>query len=117
MEGNLIQNGLTINNDLGRKIVSFAISDDYKNVISLPAGVWNYGAIVSALVRTKYSESEVEAIVSNSLLLMTNPTVISEEEVTDKQEELQTFQQWRDKCKARAKELLELGKQMGLEEM
>ena len=48
---------------------------------------------------------------------MTNPVAISEEEITSKQEELQTFQEWREKCKVRAKELLELGKQMGLEEM
>ena len=108
---------IVISNYLGRKKVSFIPNIGIDGIVNLPVGIWNYGAIVSALVRTKYSESEVEAIVSNSLLLMTNPTTISEEEITDKQEELQTFQEWREKCKVRAKELLELGKQMGLEEM
>lgn len=110
---------IKIENDLGRSKYSFKIGiGEYStSTITLETGIWNYGAIVSALVRSKYSEDEVEAIVSNSLLLMTNPVAISEEEITSKQEELQTFQEWREKCKVRAKELLELGKQMGLEEM
>lgn len=109
--------GLTIMNYLGMNQVQLDTEIDELDIsISLEPGIWNYGAIVDALVRTKYSESEVEAILSNSLLLMTNPSSISEEEVTNKQEEFQAFQDWREKCKAKAKELLELGKEKGLVE-
>lgn len=114
---------ITIGYDLGRKRVTINVDvekteDGYSYTsITLPTHVWNYGAIVSALVRTKYSESEVEAIVSNSLLLMQNPSSVSEEDSEAKVSEFNEFQAWREKCKARAKELLAIGEEMGLEEM
>lgn len=114
---------IVIGYDLGRKKVTMHVDvekteDGYVfNSITLPTHVWNYGAIVSALIRTKYSESDVEAIVSNSLMLMQNPSSVSDEETTDKVTEFNEFQKWREKCKARAKELLAIGEQMGLEEM
>ena len=61
--------------------------------------------------------SEVEAIVSNSLMLMQNPSSVSEEESNEKIDELNEFQEYREKCKARAKELLTIGETMGLKEM
>lgn len=79
-------------------------------------GLWDYASIVTALVRYKYSNNTVEAILANSLLLMTNPSSISDEEIMDKQKEFNDFQAWREKCKAKAKELLELGKKQGLED-
>lgn len=85
--------------------------------IALPTAVWNYGAIVSALIRYKYSESEVEAIVSNSLMLMQNPSSVSEEESNEKLNEFNEFQEYREKCKARAKELLSIGDEMGIKEI
>lgn len=108
---------IIVENDLGRKKMTIAVGMGSEDFITLPTAVWNYGAIVSALVRHKYSESEVEAIVSNSLLLMQNPSSISEEEVSEKQTEFTEFQEYREKCKARAKELLALGEEMGLTEM
>lgn len=106
---------LIINNYLGLNQTSISLDIDGFHIYkSLEPGIWNYGAIVSALVRTKYSESESEAILANSLLLISNPSSISDEEVTDKQKEFNDFQEWREKCKAKAKELLELGKEKGL---
>lgn len=114
---------IVIGYDLGRKRVTINVDvekteDGYTYTsITLPTHVWNYGAIVSALVRTKYSESEVEAIVSNSLLLMQSPSSVSDEDSEKKVSEFNEFQTWREKCKARAKELLSLGEEMGLTEM
>lgn len=108
---------INIINHLGMKLVSLQVTlDDTNYYTQLSPGIWNYGAIVSALVRSKYSESESEAILANSLLLMTNPSSISDDEISDKQKEFNDFQEWREKCKAKAKELLELGKEKGLVE-
>lgn len=106
---------IIINNCIGRKVITFIGLED--NCITLPPSVWNYGAIVSALIRHKYSESEVEAIVSNSLMLMQNPSSVSEEESNEKLNEFNEFQEYREKCKARAKELLAIGEEMGLKEI
>ena len=107
---------IIVGNDLGRKRITFQAWEG-GDMLTLPTHVWNYGAIVSALVRTKYSESEVEAIVSNSLLLMQSPSSVSDEDSEKKVSEFNEFQEWREKCKARAKELLVLGEEMGLTEM
>lgn len=110
-------NDIQIGNDLGRKKMTIMVGMGSEDFITLPTAVWNYGAIVSALIRHKYSESEVEAIVSNSLMLMQNPSSVSEEESNEKLNEFNEFQEYREKCKARAKELLSIGKEMGIKEM
>lgn len=104
-------------NHFGRPKMTIAVGMGSDNFITLPVAVWNYGAIVSALIRHKYSESEVEAIVSNSLMLMQNPSSVSEEESNEKMNEFNEFQEYREKCKARAKELLSIGEEMGIKEI
>lgn len=108
---------IVIGNDCGRFVISVKVEVGSNDFVTLPIAVWNYGAIVSALIRYKYSESEVEAIVSNSLMLMQNPSSISEEESNEKINEFNEFQKYREKCKARAKELLTIGETMGIKEM
>lgn len=108
---------IIMNNHLGRPEMTIAVGMGSEDFITLPTAVWNYGAIVSALIRHKYSESEVEAIVSNSLMLMQNPSSVSEEESNEKMNEFNEFQEYREKCKARAKELLSIGDEMGIKEM
>lgn len=108
---------IVIGNDCGRFVVSVKVEVGSNDIVTLPIAVWNYGAIVSALIRHKYSESEVEAIVSNSLMLMQNPSSVSEQESNEKMNEFNEFQEYREKCKARAKELLSIGDEMGLKEM
>lgn len=108
---------IVIGNDCGRFVVSVKVEVGSNDFVTLPIAVWNYGAIVSALIRHKYSESEVEAIVSNSLMLMQNPSSVSEEDSNEKMNEFNEFQEYREKCKARAKELLSIGKEMGIKEM
>lgn len=106
---------IIINNCIGRKVITFIGLED--NYITLPPSVWNYGAIVSALIRHKYSENEVEAIVNNCIMLMQNPSSVSEEESNEKMNEFNEFQVYREKCKARAKELLSIGDEMGIKEI
>ena len=108
---------IAISYDCGRFVVSVKVGMGSEDFITLPTAVWNYGAIVSALIRYKYSESEVEAIISNSLMLMQNPSSVSEEESNEKLNEFNEFQEYREKCKVRAKELLSIGEEMGIKEM
>ncbi len=108
---------ITLQNDLGRTKVSVVVGNGYDESVELETGVWNYGAIVNALVRYKYSADKVEAIVNNSLMLMQNPSVVSEDKANEQMSELDELQNWREKCKARAKELLAMGEELGLEIM
>ena len=50
-------------------------------------------------------------------MLMQNPSSVSEEESNEKMNELNEFQEYREKCKVRAKELLSIGKEIGIKEM
>lgn len=106
-----------IEKHFGRPKMTIAVGMGSEDFITLPIAVWNYGAIVSALIRHKYSENEVEAIVSNCIMLMQNPSSVSEEESNEKMNEFNEFQEYREKCKSRAKELLSIGEEMGIKEM
>ena len=111
------ETNIIVKNHLGRPQMTIKVGMGSEDFITLPIAVWNYGAIVSALIRYKYSESEVEAIVSNSLMLMQNSSSVSEEESNEKLNEFNEFQECREKCKVRAKELLSIGEEMGIKEM
>ena len=111
------ETNIIVNNHLGRPQMTIKVGIGSEEFIDLPTAVWNYGAIVSALIRYNYSENEVEAIVSNSLILMQNPSSVSEEESNEKINEFNEFQEYREKCKARAKELLTIGETMGIKEV
>ena len=108
---------IVIGYDCGRFVVSVKVEVGSEDMVMLPVAVWNYGAIVSALIRHKYSENEVEAIISNCILLMQNPSSVSEEDSNEKLNEFNEFQEYRKKCKARAKELLTIGETMGIKEI
>lgn len=108
---------IRVENDLGRQKMSVRVGNGSDDIVALPTAVWNYGAIVNALVRSKYSEDKVEAIVSNALMLMATPSMVSDDEASEKQAEFSEFTEWREKCKARAKALLALGATIGLDEM
>lgn len=111
------ETNIIVKNHLGRPQMTIKVGMGSEDFITLPTAVWNYGAIVSALIRHKYSDNEVEAIVSNSLMLMQNPSSVSEEESNEKLNEFNEFQEYREKCKVRAKELLSIGEEMGIKEM
>lgn len=57
------------------------------------------GALVNAMVRVKYSEDEVEAIVCN---------VLAAEVTEEHKNEWLAFQAYREECKARAKTIIDM---------
>ena len=57
------------------------------------------GALVNAMVRVKYSEDEVEAIVCN---------VLAAEVTEEHKNEWLAFQTYREECKARAKTIIDM---------
>lgn len=96
---------LIVQNDLGRKRAIVKVGNGYETLVELEPGVWGYGAIVAALVKSRYTNDEMQAIVNNHLLGDDN---------LENEQEYDDMQEWRRKCKARAKELLALGEDMGL---
>ena len=58
-----------------------------------------YGALVNAMIRSKYSEDEVEAIVCN---------VLASELTEEHKNEWLAFQAYRGECKARAKTIIDM---------
>ena len=67
-----------------------------------------YGPLVKALVRSRYSEDDVEAIVNNALMVQNMPSSCNEIEKRRIAAEFEDFLNFRLQCKARAKEILSL---------
>ena len=67
-----------------------------------------YGPLVTALVRSRYSEDEVEAIVNNALMVQNMPSSCNEIEKRRIAAEFEDFLNFRLQYKARAKEILSL---------
>ena len=108
------QDDILLENDLGRVKASVRVGNGCNEFVGLEAGVWDYGSIVSALVRHKYSADCMEAIVNNSLMLLRSVDGVSVDGADVKMSELDDLQHWRELCKQRAKRLLEIGARMGL---
>ena len=89
---------IVIGNDCGRFVVSVKVEVGSNDMVTLPVAVWNYGAIVSALIRSRYSENEVEAIMRNLL-----------GKKMDAADEFEALTEWCNQCKARAAYLMNLG--------
>lgn len=100
MNENLVNESqdIEITYDCGRFVASVKVGMGSDRMVTLPVAVWDYGAIVSALIRSRYSESEVEAIVQNLL----NNTM-------DAEDEFEALTVWRNQCKTRAAYLMNLG--------
>ena len=69
-----------------------------EDMVTLPVAVWDYDAIISALIRSRYSESEVEAIMRNLL-----------GKKMDAENEFEALNTWCNQCKTRAAYLMNLG--------
>ena len=89
---------IVIGNDCGRFVVSVKVGMGSEDMVTLPVAVWNYGAIVSALIRSRYSEDEVEAIMCNLL-----------GKKMDAADEFEALNTWCNQCKTRAAYLMNLG--------
>lgn len=70
-----------------------------------------YGPLVTALVRSRYSKDDVEAIVNNALMVQNMPSSCNEIEGRSIAAEFEDFENFRVQCKARAKAILALMKQ------
>ena len=100
MNENLVNESqdIEITYDCGRFVASVKVGMGSDSMVTLPVAVWNYGAIVSALIRSRYSESEVEAIMRNLL-----------GKKMDAENEFEALNTWCNQCKTRAAYLMNLG--------
>ena len=100
MNENLVNESqdIEITYDCGRFVVSVKVGMGSERMVTLPVAVWDYGAIVSALIRSRYSESEVEAIMRNLL-----------GKKMDAENEFEALNTWCNQCKTRAAYLMNLG--------
>lgn len=100
MNENLVNESqdIEITYDCGRFVASVKVGMGSERMVTLPVAVWNYGAIVSALLRSRYSESEVEAIMRNLL-----------GKKMDAENEFEALNTWCNQCKTRAAYLMNLG--------
>ena len=100
MNENLVNESqdIEITYDCGRFVASVKVGMGSDRMVTLPVAVWNYDAIVSALIRSRYSESEVEAIMRNLL-----------GKKMDAENEFEALNTWCSQCKTRAAYLMNLG--------
>ena len=89
---------IEITYDCGRFVVSVKVGMGSERMVTLPVAVWDYDSIVSALIRSRYSESEVEAIMRNLLGKKMNA-----------ENEFEALNTWCNQCKTRAAYLMNLG--------
>ena len=92
------ETNIIVKNHLGRPQMTIKVGMGSEDFIALPTAVWNYGAIVSALIRSRYSQSEVEAIMRNLL-----------GKKMDAENEFEALNTWCNQCKTRAAYLMNLG--------
>ena len=100
MNENLVNESqdIVITYDCGRFVASVKVGMGSDRMVTLPVAVWDYDAIVSALIRSRYSQSEVEAIMRNLL-----------GKKMDAADEFEALNTWCNQCKTRAAYLMNLG--------
>ena len=102
MNENLVNESqdIEITYDCGRFVASVKVGMGSERMVTLPVAVWDYDAIVSALIRSRYSQSEVEAIMRNLL-----------GKKMDAENEFEALNTWCNQCKTRAAYLMNLGEE------
>lgn len=90
-------------------IIEFIDNDSDPGFINLPELSWNKSEIVNALIRTRYPQDRVEAIINNHFLAigewLDKKLAGLDEKFID--EEYDKLQEWRKQCKLWAQEALE----------
>lgn len=100
--------------NLGQKQYLIEIFNDETQsglTIELPAGKWDRGVIVNLLVRSKYPQDSVEALVNNHLLAMAewqDKIFAGENPGKFEDPEYDKLQHWRVESKALADEIIKL---------
>lgn len=106
--------GVTFQRSLGRKqyTINFDIQKledgTYKwSSVTMEPGLWSYGSIIAAIVDSKYSPNELQAINANMLGILTGCfDDLSEEKLEEYRQECRELAKWRDHAKEIAKEVL-----------
>lgn len=98
--------------DFGRYVFNIEVFDDDTKqgiIIELPAGQWDKATIVNLLIRSKYSQDQVEAIINNHFINISEwmDKVVAGEAIRFFDEEYEEFQKWRNTCKRLADEIIE----------
>ena len=85
------------------------IYEDTPHLIELYANQWNNSEIVNGLIRARYSQDHVEAIINNHFLNIAEwlDKKFKGEDVKFEDPEYDELQEWRKICKQWAKEALE----------
>jgi hypothetical protein len=102
---------LSYSTQLGQRIFNIEVFDDSTNtstIIDLPAGRWDKATIVNLLIREKYSQDRVEAIINNHFINISEwmDKVVAGEAIRFFDEEYEEFQKWRNTCKRLADEII-----------
>lgn len=100
---------------LGRK--QYTINFDIKELedgtyqwssVVLQPGVWSYGSIIAAIVDSKYSPNELQAINANMMGVLSDCfSDFPSEKIEEYKQECRELALWRDHAKEIAKEALE----------
>ena len=88
-------------------MVSVGDGEAQSFTITLPAGQWSTSVITNELIRYKYSQDAVEAIVNNHFLNIADWLDAKFNGSSDSfsDPEYEVFQAWRAECKTLAKEI------------
>lgn len=81
--------------------------------VQLPLGFWDESIIINELIRSKYPQDKVEAIINNHFLNISDwlNKKFKGEEVEFEDPEYDKLQAWRKQCKEWAKQLIDEYKQ------
>lgn len=103
--------GAEMHRVLGRKqyTIKFQVfeGEGGERSVQLKPGVWNRAAIIDALIRCVYSQSEMEALINNTLHSLTTVLLTGAwSELKELLSEFNNMQAWRKLVKSWADELL-----------
>ena len=106
MEQESLQLTVTYIIKYGQKIFSVSIpADGELQTVTLPRGVFSRDAIISAIVRLRYPEDRMEAVINNYLL---------NQEDNEASEEFADMQNWRKFAKNKADEAMAYAMEHGM---
>lgn len=99
----------TVVNNVMSYVVEFVSNDkEQLSMITIPVVNWKKSVIINNLIRYRYSQDQVEAIINNHFLNIAEwlDAKFRGEEVKFSDPDYEEFQAWRKKCKTIADEAL-----------
>lgn len=112
--GTTCPENVSFTRNLGRR--QYTVNFDIKELedgtfewctVTLNPGEWSYGAIIAAIIDSKYSPNELQAINANMLGVLSGCfDEFPEEKVAEYKDECRELALWRDHAKEIAKEAL-----------